>query len=269
LIPVGIDTQILAEDSVDWKLGLNYSVNDSNFIYGVFSRGHTTGSHNIFPPWDPYREMEVLNFDAGWKAEFNDGRLLTQVSVYHENIEGFHAAFADQDIPSSAGQVQNASSDSTIYGIEVTAQGRFENASVDFSFSFNETELGDFNNITHPLTGETVDLTGGKFPFAPERTVNLGAEYNFQLGGDTTLTPRFDLSYRSDTYADLFDAPEFLLESQTLLNLRLRFERKNWYATLWMTNATDERYVGAIQNLGALYYAAPPRQSGLLGGMNF
>lgn len=262
-------TQTLAEDSVDWKVGLNWTMDDSNFLYAVVSRGHTTGSVNIFPAFDPYKEMEVQNVEVGWKAEWNNGRVRTQVGAYYENIEDYHAAFIDLDLPNSSGQVQNADSDSTIYGIEVTAQAEFENVSVDFGFAFNESELGDFNNITHPLTGQTVDLTGGKFPFAPDVTANLGAEYNFQVGGGTTLTPRVDVSYRADTQADLFDDLQFLLDDRTLVNFQIRLERENWYAVFWMTNATDERLVGAIQNLGSLYYAAPPRQTGIRVGMNF
>jgi hypothetical protein len=38
---------------------------------------------------------------------------------------------------------------------------------------------------------------------------------------------------------------------------------------VWSTNLTDEHYVAAIQNTGSLYYAGPPRQSGVNFGRNF
>ena len=53
------------------------------------------------------------------------------------------------------------------------------------------------------------------------------------------------------------------LEDRKLTNVQLRLESAKWFANLWCTNATDEEYVGGIQNNAALYYAAPPRMYGL------
>jgi iron complex outermembrane receptor protein len=267
----GPDRQDQAENSVDWKLALNWDLNDDHFVYGVVSRGHTSGSVNIFPPFDPYDEMEVLNYEAGWKAAFGDRQFLTQLAVYYEDITGYQAAFTDLDIPNSAGQVQGADSDSTIYGVEFTGQATFGNAAIDFGLSFNESELGDFNNVVHPITLATVDLTGAPFPYAPRFTANLGWSYNWELANGSTLVPRIDYGYVQDSQAELFDEPEFFLESRGLLNFRIRWESANgpWYAEAWATNLADKEYVAAIQNLGALYYAGAPRQSGIRVGYDF
>ena len=61
----------------------------------------------------------------------------------------------------------------------------------------------------------------------------------------------------------LFPAPEFTLESRDLLNLQVRLEKDDWHIVFWATNVTDEEFIGAIQNNGALRYAAPPRQMGI------
>ena len=209
------------------------------------------------------------NFDTGWKAEFSDGRVQTQVSVYYETISGFHSAFDDINIPNSAGQVQNASSDSKIYGVEITGRADFDFIGVDFGLSYNNSELGDFNDVAHPLTGETVDITGGPFPMAPEYTANLGIELRGDLTAATTITARIDSSFTRETQADLFPAPEFLLEDRYFVNFQLRFNTNDWYTVLWATNVTDTRVVAAIQNLGSLYYAAPPRQMGIRIGKSF
>ena len=266
----GPDRQDFSEDDIDWKLALNWTMNDDNFIYGILSEGHTTGSVNIFPPWDPYDAMVVQNYEMGWKAAWGDRQFLTQVATYYENVEGYQAAFTDLDIPNSAGQVQNADSDSTIYGIEITGQAQFGNLGLDFGISFNESELGDFNNVVHPITLETVDLTGAPFPYAPDFTFNVGVSYAFTFAGGSTLVPRLDYGYITDSQAELFDEPEFHLQARGLLNLRVRWESGGpWYAEAWSTNLTDKEYVAAIQNLGSLYYAGPPRQSGIRVGYNF
>ena len=271
LVPDGPDQQDFAEDSVDWKFAANWQANDDNFVFAVVSRGHTTGSINIFPPFDNYDAMEVLNFELGWKSSFSNRKFQTQLAAYHETISGYQAAFTDLDIPNSAGQVQNADSDSTIYGIEFTGQAAFDNIRFDFGISWNQSELGDFNNVVNPLTLETVNLTGAPFPYAPEYTANVGLSYNFELSGGSTIEPRIDYGYVGDSQAELFDEPEFDLEARGLLNLRIRWESPSdtWYAELWSTNLTDEHYVAAIQNTGSLYYAGAPRQSGIVIGRTF
>ena len=275
--PEGADRQDFAEDSTDWKVALNWQPNDVNFIYGIISRGHTTGSVNIFPPWQPYPEMEVFNYETGWKASFAEQRFQTQLSSYYENISNYQAAFTDLDIPDSAGQVQGATSDSTIYGVEFTGQAIFDNLMLEFGASWNESELGDFNNVAHPFQPpppappRIVDLTGAPFPFAPQYTFNIGLAYNFQFANGSKLMPRIDFAWIDDSYGELFQEPEFLLESRGLTNVRIRWDSAElrWYAEAWATNLFDEEYVGAIQNTGSLYYAGARRQSGIRVGYNF
>ena len=266
----GAKRQDKSEDSVDWKLALNWTANDDNFVYGVISRGHTSGSINIFPPYEPYEEMEVMNYEAGWKSAFNDGQFTTQLAAYYENIDGYQAAFDTLFTPpNTAGQVKNAESDSTIYGLEFTGQATFDRARVDFGISWNESELGAFTDVLDPIGGGVIDLTGRPFPYAPDFTANVGFEYRFDFGNGSTLTPRVDYGYITDAKADLYEYPNFDLDSRGLLNVNVRWERGPWYAILWASNLTDEKYVAAIQNQGALYYAGPRRQSGIRVGYTF
>jgi len=265
----GPDRQDFSENSTDWKVGLNWTMDETNFIYGLISRGHTWGSVNIFPPWDPYSQMKVYNYEAGWKAAWSENRFLTQLSTYYETVTDYQAAFTDLDIPNSAGQVQNASTDSTIYGIELTAQANLDNLSMEFGISWNNSELGTFNNVVNPITLVTEDVTGAPFPLAPDFTANFGVSYTFAFANGSTLVPRVDYGYVADSYADLFVEPQLYLPSRSLLNLNVRWELGQWYASLWATNLTDERYIAAIQNNGSLYYAGPPRQWGVRVGYNF
>ena len=268
----GPDIQTKSEDSVDWKLALNWDRDENNFIYGVISRGHTTGSVNIFPPFTPYDEMEVLNYEAGWKAAWNDRQFLTQLAVYYEDIEGYQAAFQDFTIPESNSTiVRNAEKDSTIYGIEFTGQASFGNLNLDFGISWNESELGAFSQVFNPYTGETVDLTNAEFTYAPDFTYNVGLAYHWELENGSVLLPRLDYGWINDQKADLFDDPVNTIASRGLLNLQIRWDQVDgpWYAVLWSTNLTDKEYVAGIQNLATLYYAGPPRQSGVRVGYNF
>ena len=271
----GPDRQDFSEDSVDWKVGLNWDLDKMNYLYSLISRGHTWGSVNIFPPFDPYDQMKVINYEAGWKAGWADGTLTTQMSAYYEDIKGYQAAFRDIDLPNSAGQVQNAESTSSIYGLEFTGQARVDAFSLEFGVSWNKSKLGEFNNVAFPIQPpppappDIRDISGEPFPYAPDFTANIGMQYDFKLSNGSVLAPRFDYGYVAKTQAELFADPRFTLEAHGLLNAQLRWDSGNWYVVAWATNLTDKGYVAAIQNTGSLYYAGAPRQYGLRVGYNF
>ncbi len=294
--PAGGVRQDFSENSIDWKVNLNYEINDTQFIYGLISRGHSPGSINIFPnPITParhseYGEMEVINYEAGWKGQFFDRRLRTQVDIYYQTFDGYQASFAFPvtGIPdiNNVTEFRAAQTTSKIYGIEIGAQANFGDLVWNVGFAYNRSRLGDFGTITNPFAGlftpaepATIRLDGARTPFSPEVTFNAGVAYTFHLddiANGATLTPRLDVIYHSDSYANLYQNRATLLEGQTLLNAGLRFENGNWWVQAWGTNLTDERYPGAKQNVTGtsgfvegIVYMAPPRLFGVRVGRRF
>jgi iron complex outermembrane receptor protein len=268
---VGGDVQDLSEDSVDGKIGLNWTVNEDHFVYGLVSRGHITGGVNLFPPFLPYDESEVLNYEIGWKANWADSRLRTQASVFYETFDNYQAQFAMAGGgPASVATFRNAEGKSKVWGVEITGQLVAGNWGFDFGLATLDSELGTFVNVQDPFTLEFVDLTGAKSPFSPELTANLGIEYTLHLGG-VMIRPRVDYAHLDETQAGLWDSELITLDKRDLVNFQLsvRPEGGNWYGNLWVTNVTNEKYAGGIQNNGTLRYAAPPRQYGLRVGYNF
>lgn len=272
---LGGDKQDLSENSLDGTVGLNWTVSDDHFLYGLVSRGHVTGGINIFPPFFDYDEMEVWNYELGWKATWLDGRMRTQINGFYETFDNYQALFAEALAPGgTAGPDQvatfrNAEDDSNIYGLELSGQAVFGGLSLDLGVSFLESELGTFSGVQDPFQGNaTVDLTGAQSPFAAKRTGNIGGQYTFHIG-EVAVTPRADYAWIDKSYASLWHAPQNKLKSRNLLALQLNFEWQEWWARGWMTNALDEEYVGAIQNNGTLRYAAPPRMGGVRVGRTF
>jgi iron complex outermembrane receptor protein len=253
------------EDSVDWKINVNWMMNENNFLYALVSRGHTPGSANLFDlNHNTYDEMSVINYETGWKATFLDQQVRTQFNVYYQVFDDYQANFqlvGVGGIPITVGQFQNAETDSIVYGAEFGMQAYIDNFEIDAGVAYFKSELGSFGIVTDPfalMTGGpgTVNLDGSETPFAPEVTGNIGVGYRFVLaesffGDSLEMTPRVDVAYRRDAYAGLFQNRATLLEGYTLLNAQVQFRSGNWSAVLWGTNLTDEEYVGAKQNVGA------------------
>ena len=264
----GVNSQEMSETDTDWKASLNWTLNDDHFVYGLVSRGHVVGGINLLPPMIPWSDMTVINYELGWKANWFDNQLHTQFDGYYETFDDYQAQFGELG-PAATSQLavfRNAQGESTIWGFELSAQAVFGNLSFDFGAGYLDSELGTFKNVINPFLAppnNVVDLSGAKSPFSPKWTGNVGVSYTLNLPGDMRLIPRVDYSYIDSTQAGLWNSSLITLEDRKLRTCSCVSNPAKWYANLWSTNATDEEYVGGIQNNAALYYAAPPRMYGL------
>ena len=262
-----------------------------HYLYGLVSSGHVSGGINIFPIVENgvqtflvYDPMEVINYEAGWKARLAEDQLHTQLSVYYQTFDDYQANFSEFNaaVPGlNNPTLRNAETESTVWGIEFSGQARFGNLALDFGLAYMDSELGTFSDVRDPfrppgdangdgVPDDVVNLSGAQVPFSPEFTGNIGVAYDIRLG-DYTLTPRVDFSHQDETQAALWPDPQVTLEERDLINAQLTFgpDSGRWSAVLWGTNITDEHYVSGIQNNGTLYYAAPPAQYGLRLKFNF
>lgn len=265
--------QHFSENSVDWKINLNYALNDEHFLYALVSRGHSPGSINLVDPdffvtpdHDEYDEMSVVNYEVGWKAAFLEQQLRTQLNAYYQVFDDYQADFAlagPAALPSATlFQFQNADTESIVYGVELGAQAFFNNVEFDLGLAYFKSELGSFGVVQDPFAvvfggPQTIDLDGAETPFAPEWTGNFGVGYRWRLansfigGNALEVTPRVDVAYRADAYSRLFQNRATLLEGYTLVNAQVRFESGPWSLVFWGNNLTDKEYVAAKQNVEA------------------
>ena len=267
----GGDRQSLDENSTDWQVALNFDVNDDQHLYGLISRGHITGGINIFPPFLIYDEMEVINYEAGWKGSWADDQFRTQFTIYYEEFKDYQASFG-QIVLGTLNNPTNRNAETTSHqsGVELSGQAHFDKLSIDFAAAYLDSELGTFSDVLDPFCSCFVDLTHARAPFSPELTTNIGIAYDIRAG-DFTVTPRVDYSHVDPTQAALWDTDRQTLDSRDLFNVQIRLAPSSdkWSATLWSTNVGDRQYIAGIQNNATLYYAAPPRQYGLRIKYNF
>jgi outer membrane receptor protein involved in Fe transport len=107
--------------------------------------------------------------------------------------------------------------------------------------------------------------------------VSLGAQYAFQLAGDSELTLRVDYYWQDDMYARLFNRPIDKIESWDIWNAQATYTSTDnrWYARAYVKNISDD------DNLVGMYVTDPssgmftnvfsiePRTYGLAVGYNF
>jgi iron complex outermembrane receptor protein len=275
-IPFASGRQVLSENSVDYQAALNFDVNENNFGYLLVSRGHTTGGINIFPPYRIYDEMEVINYETGWKANVRDDQVRTQLALFLQKFNNYQVNFESPDIVIGQDN-RNAPGTSTIWGVEFSVQSNVGDSHIDAAVSYMQSDIGTFENVVDPFrtlanggVPVIIDLSGRPTPYSPEITANLGLAHDFHIN-DYMLTPRVDLSYVDETQTKLWDTPLVTLPSRFIVNARMVLGAPDdkWSATLWSTNLFDTNYVAGIQNLATLYYAGRPREYGLSFRYNF
>ncbi len=241
----GGDRQSISENSTDWQVALNFDVSQDLYLYGLVSRGHISGGINIFPPFVIYDEMEVINYEAGWKQRWAGDKFNTQFTVYYETFDDYQANFAETIAGLNFPTNRNAETESTVWGIELSGQARSGGFSLDFGVAYSDSELGTFSDVIDPfrppgdangdgVPDNVVNLSGAKVPFSPELTGNIGIAYDFSLG-NLTLTPRVDYSHIDETQAALWDSPMVTLAARDLINAQISLIPKSdrWSAVLW------------------------------------
>jgi iron complex outermembrane receptor protein len=273
-------TNKVHEGSVDGQVALNWTINEQHYTYALFSRGHVPSGINIFPPFRIYDEMDVKNYEIGWKANWMQDQVRTQANAYFLDIHDQHVNFESPDVVIGQDN-RNAPGNTEIWGLEFSLQAHVDNWHVDMGLGYMHSDIGKFENVIDPFrtldnggVDVLIDLSGERTPYTPEFTGSIGVSYDFALSGmleGYILTPRVDVSHTSDLKTKLWDSPLVKLDDRTLANGRLTLVSPDskWSATFWATNMFDKGYTAGIQNLATLYYAGRPLEYGFNLKYNF
>lgn len=128
-----------------------------------------------------------------------------------------------------------------------------------------------------PSQGIPAQIGGNDLPNSPHWTVSLGAQYQWDLGGSWTLTPRADFYYQSSSYARIFNAPNDRLDSYTNINLSLILDNPDngWNVQLFVKNlenktvVTDQYLTDDTSGLFTNIFLTEPRLYGISVTKNF
>jgi iron complex outermembrane receptor protein len=201
----------------------------------------------------------ISTFELGLKSQFNQGRILTNVALFHSDykdvqIPGSVAIDTDGDgkDDSFAGLTTNAGK-ARINGFELEASLKLTDAlSLTGMYGYIDAEY------TKYIGAGNVDVTKLRsFQNTPKQTASLRANYDWQMGmfgREGKLSLLGGVSYRADTQQ--FETPTPLLDQAafSLWNASLVWSSTDnrLRAGLHVKNLTDERYKVAGYNFPTL-----------------
>ena len=206
---------------------------------------------------DEYEKEVSTSFELGSKMEFMDNRLRINASVFQTDVEDnqFFEFFAG---PFGLMRVVTTIDDLEIRGFEMDFNAVVtENLSLFGGLGILDSEI--VRNDHRPLS------EGNEAPQAPDRTYNLGAQFEMAVSNGIEMTARLDWQHVGEmafhtlqgeatpTIWQVFngsgltqDMSKAKRDAYDTLNARIAFDAENWGVTIWGRNITDERYLEEV-----------------------
>ena len=207
---------------------------------------------------DEYDKEVSTSIEFGSKMEFFDNRLRVNASIFSTDVEDnqFFEFYAG---PFGLMRVVTTIEDLQIQGFEMDFNAVLtENLSMFGGMGILDSEIKRNNH--RPAT------VGNEAPQAPDRTYNLGAQFETEVRSGINMTARLDWQYVGEmafhtlqgeatpSIWQVFypgasitqDFSKAKRDAYDTLNARISFDAENWGVTIWGRNVTDEKYLEEI-----------------------
>ncbi|MEI9851188.1 MAG: TonB-dependent receptor [Sphingomonas sp.] len=177
-------------------------------VYSSVSTGYKAGGFNISSDASPYGPENITAYEFGIKSEFWDRRARV-------NLDSFYYDYGDMQLttlgtfgPSNApGQFTVNAGKSRIYGIELDSQFKVTRALLLMaSYALTSARFTRLVNMD-PRTNVTRNLSGNVVPYVSRHVINLGAQYEVDLGSSGSLTLAANYNWHSKKYLREFNDP--------------------------------------------------------------
>lgn len=257
---------------------------DSAMTYLTYSEGFKSGTFEPFGS-DGLRAVEpeiVQNYEWGLKLDGFDRRVRLNLAAYLMQYDDMQLRQVQFDSNASPVVVLANASESEIKGVELELTWQpLGGLLINVGASYNEYEFKEFEDTQFStsdlLTQQplpVVDRSDETFPEVPEKTLNIGIQYDW-VTDFGTIRPRIDYRYRDEIYLGLDPGSWSVKEQSTVdsaevVNARLAWisPQKEWEVALFATNLTDEEYFFGAAAVGDTVgtftlQKAPPRMYGL------
>jgi iron complex outermembrane receptor protein len=244
-VPCAFTGQVREEtwDELQPKITLRFKPNEDVTTYLSYSHGFRSGGFNqtgvgaapnpfgtLNGIEDLFDEETADTYEAGVKARFADGRVMTGASIYHTKAEGSYFFVFD---PTTSTQNLGNLDEVEYQGLELEIQAQVN----------DHVELYARGGLTDSEIKESARAAsdvGNQAPLVSEYTVNLGANFSVPLGGEYEFFVRPDFRIIGDTW---WWPDNFTKRSPVeLLDLRAGVNAERWSIVAWSRNLLDEDY---------------------------
>lgn len=270
--------QTVKSDDFSYKVSLGWKAARDQYLYAFVATGFRPGGLNLpvglgLPA--PFKPEKVRSFEAGWKANWADGHVRTNITGFYNNYKNFQVIIGYPTFP-TFGIELNVENATKIYGFEAEAEIHSGGFSLDAGINVLHSKLGQFwatdprgasvlacNPLSGPTSATCINLQGRRQTYAPNFTFNIGAQYEIAVDENDKVIPRVNYGHIGNQWATLFENASRgdLLEPRNIVNAQLAWQHDSWTVTAYANNLTNQHYPAALNS--NLYFAGAPRTYGL------
>lgn len=273
-ITPGLVEGVLNEDSVSWRVGLDWKPAPRTLVYANVSQGYKGGSGPVLPALaanqlSPVVQESVLAYELGFRAPLVGDVLDVSGAVFFYDYQDKQLKSRTLVEPAVLGALEATVNvpESEIYGVEAQLNARpFEGFTVSVAGTYLESEVTSaFNGYT--ITGALANFQGEAFPYTPKYQVVADARYSWAASDSVDAFVSANVNYRSSTTAGFGRIPILDIDAYTLVDLQggLSAADGAWQVTAYVRNLTDEYYWTNVARLNDTVrrFAGMPRTFGV------
>ncbi len=229
------------------RVSLKYQWNPDVMTYITYSQGFDGGGINNTPDrrvppqlpnggFFPYDPQLFTNYEFGVRTDLFNGRLRLNGSAFYGEWSDMQVN--EELIPGQSGRWISNAGAAEVKGIEVEGITQIGDAfRLNFAAAWLDTkytDLGTAQNIAYDTP----------FPFSPEWSFSVGAQYEVGMGSGPSLRFRTDYGWVDKTETNQDYLTSITRDAYGLLSAGITYTPENdrWDVTLSGTNLTDEYY---------------------------
>jgi iron complex outermembrane receptor protein len=183
----------------------------------------------------PYQPETLDNYEAGLRSDWLDKRVRFNFTVFYDEYKDIQIA---QDVNKI--NVTRNGGEAVSKGIE--SEGQW---AITSDFLAYYSLAYDNARITHLAPGTTANITVGQvLAYAPEKSVSVGASYDFAVPNEAHVTIRGDYGYNTNEYTTNDFTNRSYIPGFGLLSGRATYYPMGgkWDVEFGGTNLTDKYY---------------------------
>ncbi len=240
---------VLEEDNVSWRVGLDWTPIERMMLYANAGRGYKAGSFptlaaTVASQLSPATQESITSYEAGFKLTLLDRTLQLNGAVFHSDYEDKQILGKVIDpllgpllrlvnVPSS--QIDGAELEmiwAPMEGLRISAGAAYIDSEI----------LDDFTNFDPG--GALRNFDGESFPNTPEWHFVGDISYTRPVSDSFNLILGANVAYEGETNAQLGELERLAVDAYTLVDLRAGLEAQDgaWRLMVWGRNVGDEYY---------------------------
>lgn len=266
--------------NVNYRANVSYQINPDMLTYATVSTGYIAGGYNsranLAAAIGPFAPIKARAFEAGYKADWLDRRLRTNVALFWNQYNNLQTNVFQRVAGGSSEQqivANNANERARGFEVEVTAipvEHMLVNLSAGYLDAKYTSFLANLKGAGNPVT----DNTFLRPIRTPKWTGRLEVSYEVQLPNGAMLMPVASYSYEGSHFTDLLNVQQGYQKAYSLVNASLTYKepKERWRLSAWGKNLGNVAHrLSAISTAGLAtqLYFATPRTYGLDLTVNF